>query len=81
MINSADSDQLASSHCLQRQDKSGFSRTKVKILIKKFISIHVLSIYDHQSWKKKTTKKNCIWMLCVNPGPAKPGYTLSLQTV
>ena len=34
MANSADSDQLASSdldlHCLQRQDISGFSRTRVK---------------------------------------------------
>ena len=36
MANSADPDQLASSdldlHCLQRQDISGFSRTRVKIL-------------------------------------------------
>ena len=73
MINSADPDQLASSHCLQRQDISRFSRTRIKILIKKYISIHVLSIYDQPSWKKKQKNKNTlyIWMLCINLGPTE----------
>ena len=42
MANSADSDQLASKkptdldiHCLQRQGISGYSRTRVKIIIRK----------------------------------------------
>ena len=48
MANSADPDQLASSdldlHWLQRQDRSGFSRTRVKAMEKYFFYTHNLSV-------------------------------------
>ena len=55
MANSADPDQLASDldlHCLQRQDISGFSRTRVKrrfqyseiYIITKFVIVSSVSI-------------------------------------